>query len=102
MIEGDGREPGTSRPPLGRPGPLTLQASITVEHVIRDEDVHGSSSLVVQAPSIDTGVTLQTRRQYSWMERSEENLPIRATLRMEALVQAGTTCHRASMPRWAS
>ena len=46
--------------------------------------------------------TCQISSAYSRMVRSEENHGIRATLRIEARVQAGTTCQRASMPRWAS
>src|ERR1700709_321294 len=46
--------------------------------------------------------TFQISSAYSRMVRSEENHGIRATLRMLARVQAGTTCQRASMPRWAS
>ena len=46
--------------------------------------------------------TFQISWAYSRMVRSEENHGIRATLRMEARVHAGTTCQRASMPRWAS
>ena len=45
--------------------------------------------------------TFQISSAYSRMVRSEENHGIRATLRMLARVQAGTTCQRASMPRWA-
>src|SRR5260370_20462942 len=46
--------------------------------------------------------TFQISSAYSRMVRSEENHGIRATLRIEARVHAGTTCQRASMPRWAS
>ena len=46
--------------------------------------------------------TFQISSAYSRMVRSDENHGIRATLRIEARVQAGTTCQRASMPRWAS
>src|SRR5450756_723111 len=46
--------------------------------------------------------TFQISSAYSRMVRSEENHGIRATLRMDARVHAGTTCQRASMPRWAS
>ena len=46
--------------------------------------------------------TFQISSAYSRMVRSDENHGIRATLRIEARVQAGTTCQRASMPRCAS
>jgi hypothetical protein len=46
--------------------------------------------------------TFQISSAYSRMVRSEENQAMRATLRIEARVQAGITCHRASMPRWHS
>src|SRR5882672_12624751 len=46
--------------------------------------------------------TFQISWAYSRMVRSEENHGIRATLRIEARVQAGTTCQRASMPRCAA
>src|SRR6202158_4221712 len=46
--------------------------------------------------------TFQISSADSRMVRSEENHGIRATLRIEARVHAGTTCQRASMPRWAS
>ena len=46
--------------------------------------------------------TFQISWAYSRMVRSDENHGIRATLRMLARVQAGITCQRASMPRWAS
>src|ERR1700687_1157901 len=42
--------------------------------------------------------TFQISSAYSRMVRSEENHGIRATLRIEARVHAGTTCQRASMP----
>src|SRR4051794_28408123 len=46
--------------------------------------------------------TFQISSAYSRMVRSEENHGIRATFKMLARVQAGTTCQRASMPRWAA
>src|ERR1700730_1720740 len=46
--------------------------------------------------------TFQISWAYSRMVRSDENHGMRATLRMLARVQAGTTCQRVSMPRWAS
>jgi hypothetical protein len=59
------------------------------------------------APASGTGAAARTgtchiSSAYSRMVRSEENQGIRATLRIEARVQAGTTCQRASMPRWAA
>src|SRR6476646_4468449 len=59
------------------------------------------------APASGTGAaartgTFQISSAYSRMVRSEENHGIRATLRIAARVQAGTTCQRASMPRWAA
>ena len=55
-----------------------------------------------QQPAAPRTGTFQISSAYSRMVRSEENHGIRATLRIEARVQAGTTCQRASMPRWAS
>src|SRR3954454_16812976 len=46
--------------------------------------------------------TFQISWAYSRMVRSEENQAMRATLRMEARVQAGATCQRASTLRCAS
>jgi len=46
--------------------------------------------------------TFQISWAYSRMVRSDENHGIRATLRIEARVHAGTTCQRVSMPRCAS
>jgi hypothetical protein len=49
-----------------------------------------------------TGWTFQMSSQYSVMDRSDENLPLRAVLRIDIRVHASVSCHAALTRPWHS
>ena len=52
--------------------------------------------------STDSGVTCQISSQYSLMARSDENLPLRAVLRIDIRVQRSTSCQAELTRSWHS
>lgn len=75
----------------------TLRASRCVIHQARAVPV-----FELQLARDYTGFTFHIFSQYSLMERSEENLPMRATLRMDILAQACSSRKAAATLSWQS
>src|SRR5690242_19585684 len=89
------------RPRADRSAAELKERGVSRERVVQQPDV-GRRLRIPPDTAHSTGdaATCQMSSQYSRMARSDENLPLRAVLRIDIRVHRSTSCHAAPTCSW--